>query len=63
MVEAVLEPKHKEVVTIPNIEVKNKDNISKYFKLLLTGTPLLKFSIADKNGKERYSNSFNVEMR
>jgi hypothetical protein len=63
MVEAVLEPKHIEDVSIPNIKVENKENISDYFKLLLAGTPLLKFSIADKNGKEHYSNLFNVEMR
>jgi len=64
MVEATLiEPKLKEYVTIPNIEVENKESISEYFKLLLAGTPLLKFSIVDKNGKERYSNLFNVEMR
>lgn len=64
MVEAaVLEPKLIEGITIPNIEVENKENISDYFKLLLSGTPLLKFSIADKSGKELYSNLFNVEMR
>ncbi|MHA2036346.1 MAG: hypothetical protein ACW98X_07920 [Promethearchaeota archaeon] len=64
MVEAlVLEPKHKEDVAIPNIKVENKESISNYFKLLLAGTPLLKFSIADKDGKERYSNLFNAEMR
>jgi len=64
MVEAaILEPKLKEDVTIPIIEVENKESISEYFKLLLAGTPLLKFSITDKNGKERYSNQFNVEMR
>ena len=64
MVEAIVsEPKLKEDVAIPNIEVENKESISTYFKLLLTGTPLLKFSITDKNGKERYSNLLNVEMR
>ncbi|MHA2281439.1 MAG: hypothetical protein ACXAC5_11345 [Promethearchaeota archaeon] len=64
MVEAlVLEPKHVEDVIIPNVKVENKENIASYFKLLLAGTPLLKFSVADKNGKERYSNLFNVEMR
>ena len=64
MVEAlVLEPKHKEDVIIPNIKVTNKENITSYFKLLLAGTPLLKFSITDKDGKEHYSNLFNVEMR
>jgi len=64
MVEAaIFEPKLKEDINIPNIEVENKESISEYFKLLLAGTPLLKFSITDKNGKERYSNLFNVEMR
>lgn len=64
MVEAaIFEPKLKEDVNIPNIEVENKESISKYFKLLLAGTPLLKFSITNKNGKERYSNLLNVEMR
>ena len=64
MVEAaIFEPKLKEDINIPNIEVENKESISEYFKLLLAGTPLLKFSITDKNGKERYSNFLNVEMR
>ena len=64
MVEAiVLEPKHEADVAIPNIKVENKDSISDYFKLMLAGTPLLKFSIVDKDGKEQYSNLFNVEMR
>ena len=60
---AVLSPKLKEDIIIPNIKVENKESISEYFKLLLAGTPLLKFSITDKNGKERYSNLLNVEMR
>ena len=64
MVEAlVLEPKHETDVSIPNIKVENKENINDYFKLMLAGTPLLKFSITDKDGKEKYSNLFNVEMR
>lgn len=64
MVEAaIFEPKLKEDINIPDIEVENKESISEYFKLLLAGTPLLKFSITDKNGKERYSNLLNVEMR
>ena len=64
MVEAaIFEPKLKEDINIPNIEIENKESISEYFKLLLAGTPLLKFSITDKNGKERYSNLLNVEMR
>lgn len=64
MVEAaIFEPQLKEDINIPNIEVENKESISEYFKLLLAGTPLLKFSITDKNGKERYSNLLNVEMR
>jgi len=60
---AVLSPKLKEDIIIPNIKVENKESISEYFKLLLAGTPLLKFSIVDNNGKERYSNLLNVEMR
>ena len=64
MVEAlVIEPKHEEDVTIPNIKVENKESISDYFKLMLAGTPRLKFSITDKDGKERYSSLLNVEMR
>ena len=63
MVEAILiEPKHKEEITIPKFEIKGKENIDKYFKLLLAGTPHLKFSIIDKRGKETYSNQLNVEM-
>ena len=64
MVEAVVfKPKHEEDVTIPNIKVENKESISDYFKLMLAGTPRLKFSITDKDGKERYSSLLNVEMR
>jgi len=59
----VLKLKFKKDVAIPNKEVENKESISAYFKLLLTGTPLLKFSITDKNGRERYSNLLNVEIR
>ena len=63
MVEAlVLEPKHKEDVTIPNIKVENKESISEYFELLVSGTPLLRFSIADEKGKEYYSNQLKVEL-
>jgi len=58
-----LELKINKDLAIPNIRVENKESISEYFKLLLAGTPLLKFSITDKNGKERYSNLLNVEMR
>lgn len=60
-----LEPErnHEEDVSIPKIDIANKENISQYFKLMLAGTPRLKFSITDKNGKEIYSNLLNVEMR
>jgi len=64
MVEAsVLESKHAEDVIIPNIKVENKENITRYFRLLIASTPRFKFSITDKDGKEQYSNFFNVEMR
>lgn len=64
MVEAVLiEPKLREELDIPEIRVEGKENVDQYFKMLLAGTPLLKFSIVDNKGKELYSNSFNVEMR
>ncbi|MHA2390726.1 MAG: hypothetical protein ACXAEX_02055 [Promethearchaeota archaeon] len=64
MVEAVLiEPKLKEELEIPNLKVEGKENVDQYFKLLLAGTPHLKFSIIDKRGKELYSNLLNVEMR
>jgi len=61
----VLEPdiKHEEDVLIPKFDIENKEYISQYFKLVLAGTPRLKFSITDKNGKEIYSNLLNVEMR
>ncbi len=63
MVEAAIsEPKLIEDLAIPNIKVENKESISEYFKLLLAGTPLLRFSIADKNGKEYYSNRLKVEL-
>ena len=61
----VLEPKknHEEDVSIPKIDIEHKENISQYFKLMLAGTPLLKFSITNERGKEIYSNLLNVEMR
>jgi len=60
----VLEQKiNEEDVLIPKIDIEYKENISQYFKLLLAGTPRLKFSITDKRGKEIYSNLLNVEMR
>jgi hypothetical protein len=64
MVEAVLvDQERKKEISIPKIEVKGKENIGEYFKLLLAGTPLLKFSITKDKGKELYSNLLNVEMR
>jgi hypothetical protein len=64
MVEATLyDVKHEEKVSLPIIEVPGKENVDLYFKLLLAGTPHLKFSITDKKGNERYSNLLNVEMR
>ncbi len=61
----VLEPKKKQekVVSIPEINIEHKENISQYFKLMLAGNPLLKFSIVTESGKELYSNLLNVEMR
>jgi len=59
----VPEKKHEEVISIPKIDIKHKENISQYFKLMLAGNPLLKFSITDERGKELYSNLLNVEMR
>ena len=61
----VLEPKKKQekVVSIPEINIEHKENISQYFKLMLAGNPLLKFSIETERGKELYSNLLNVEMR
>jgi len=60
----VLEPKKKqEKVIIPEINIEHKENISQYFKLMLAGNPLLKFSITDESGKELYSNLLNVELR
>ena len=55
--------KHEKVVVIPEIDIEHKENISQYFKLMLAGNPLLKFSINDESGKELYSNLLNVEMR
>ncbi|MBY9020507.1 MAG: hypothetical protein KGD67_05575 [Candidatus Lokiarchaeota archaeon] len=55
--------KHEKVVVIPEIDIEHKENISQYFKLMLAGNPLLKFSINDERGKELYSNLLNVEMR
>ena len=64
MVEAtVIETKYEEKVVLPRFEVEGKKNIDQYFKLLLAGTPLLKFSITDNKGKDLYSNLMNVEMR
>ncbi|MHA2186140.1 MAG: hypothetical protein ACXADU_09235 [Promethearchaeota archaeon] len=64
MVEAVIyEEKLEEKVPLPTLNVLGKENAHLYFKLLVAGTPKLKFSIVDKTGKERYSNLLNVEMR
>jgi len=57
------EEKHEKDVTIPIIDIEHKENISQYFKLMLAGNPLLKFSITNERGKELYSNLLNVEMR
>jgi len=57
------EKKHEKVVSIPKIDIEHKENISQYFKLMLAGNPLLKFSIVNEKGKELYSNLLNVEMR
>jgi len=64
----VLEPEEKveetkQDVVIPEIDIENKEYISQYFKLMLAGNPLLKFSIENEKGKELYSNLLNVEMR
>jgi len=64
MVEAMLsEVKHEEKVSIPELAVESKEDIDLYFKLMLAGTPHLKFSIENKKGKKLYSNFLNVEMR
>ncbi len=66
MVEVTLvEDKHEqeEKISVPEFDIEGKENIDQYFKLLLAGTPHLKFSITEKNGKEVYSNLLNVEMR
>lgn len=57
------EAKLEEKISIPKLNVEDKENIGAYFKLMLAGTPHLKFSIADKKGKEIYSSMLNVEMR
>ncbi|MFW9969869.1 MAG: hypothetical protein ACFFDF_06685 [Candidatus Odinarchaeota archaeon] len=63
MVEVTLvEVKHEEKLSVPEFDIEGKENIDQYFKLLLAGTPRLRFSIV-KNKKELYSNLLNVEMR
>ena len=64
MVQVIVpEKEHEKVVSIPKIDIEHKENISQYFKLMLAGNPLLKFSIVNEKGKELYSNLLNVEMR
>ncbi|MFW9950558.1 MAG: hypothetical protein ACFFKA_10600 [Candidatus Thorarchaeota archaeon] len=64
MVEAtIVEIKQEEIITLPEFDVESKENIDQYFKLLLAGTPKLKFSITNKNGQDIYSKLLNVEMR
>lgn len=48
---------------IPKIDVAFKECLPQYFRLMLAGNPLLKFSIENEKGKELYSNLLNVEMR
>lgn len=57
-----LEKKEKKI-SIPKINIEYKENLGQYFKLLLAGTPHLRFSISDKKGKEIHSNFLNVEMK
>jgi hypothetical protein len=64
----VLEPEKidveaEKVISLPEIDIEFKENLPKYFKLILAGNPLLKFSITNEKGKELYSNLLNVEMR
>ncbi|MFX0074074.1 MAG: hypothetical protein ACFE96_01420 [Candidatus Hermodarchaeota archaeon] len=64
----VLEPESTEegvekTFDIPKIDVEFKECLPQYFKLMLAGNPLLKFSIENEKGKELYSNLLNVEMR
>lgn len=66
--EQVLEPEKEQeklenVVVIPEIDIEHKESLAQYFKLMLAGNPLLKFSITNEKGKELYSNLLNVEMR
>ncbi|MHA2006744.1 MAG: hypothetical protein ACXABO_04355 [Promethearchaeota archaeon] len=64
MVEAIsAELKLEEKLSIPPSDVEGKENIDAYFKLMLAGTPHLKFSITDNEGKELYANMLSVEMR
>ncbi|MFW9820843.1 MAG: hypothetical protein ACFFE5_14640 [Candidatus Thorarchaeota archaeon] len=53
---------HDDKLSLPEFDVEGKENIDQYFKLLLAGTPRLRFSIV-KGKKELYSNQLNVEMR
>ena len=63
MVQVLEKKKKQEKVLIPEINIEHKENISQYFKLMLAGNPLLKFSIVNEKGKELYSNIFNVDLR
>jgi hypothetical protein len=62
MVETILSEQKLKEIEIPEIKIRNKENIDQLFKLLLAGTPKLKFSI-EKQGKELYKNIMHVEMR
>ncbi|NHJ22391.1 MAG: hypothetical protein EAX91_15705 [Candidatus Lokiarchaeota archaeon] len=64
----VLEPEKVDVevekmIALPEIDIEYKENLPQYFRLMLAGNPLLKFSITNEKGKELYSNLLNVEMR
>ncbi len=63
MVDQILsETKTVEQLEIPQMNIKDKENLGKFFKLQIAGTPKLDFSVTDTQGKELYSHKLNVEM-
>jgi hypothetical protein len=48
---------------IPEFDVKHKENLGLFFDMVVRGSPQLRFSIANHNGKELYASSLSVEAR
>lgn len=56
-----LEEKAKKI-TKPEFKIENKENISRYFELLMSNSPHVNFSIVDREGNIFSSRQINLEL-